>query len=113
MVHGAALVVSAIRQDLFAHFSQKKGSTLAQPPVSVGPLKICAPEQQRLGILEQMIGLNFVLQVAFQPADLLEKALVPGGRKVAMPAARERELDPVHDSQGSRVGLPAGAAPRR
>ena len=104
MIHGAALELSAIWQDLFRHLRGQNGKAALEPAFGFGPVEIEPGKHERFSIGKQMIAEQMPFQPPSQPSCLHRKAMTT---RLAQDVARERPLDPVHDPQRGRIRLPS------
>jgi hypothetical protein len=113
MVHGRALEVHAVREDLFRQLAQQETLTESKPTMSVRTRKGAPSESQSSGVFQEMIAQQMRFEVFSQPLELKIEALPEGLAKrmipfdVVSPSLPEKPT-PIDHAKGKRVGFPYG-----
>ena len=82
VVHRAALVVSAIGEDLLVGFAQQDIEATLAPAVGLRTAEKHAAEKQRLAVLQQVIGEQVIFESPLEPGQLGGEAVQPGLRRI-------------------------------
>ena len=105
VVHGAALEMTAVGQDLFGQLLGGDTQTKVQPAPGFHAVEKDPGKDQGLGVLEIVVGQQMVFDVLGEPAGLHGQAFQPRCRKGPR-TGRQEKLDPVDEPQRHGKRLP-------
>ena len=110
VVHGAALEVASVFEDLLRHLPPQDTERLLQPRIRLLALEKRPSEEEGLCVREEMIAEKMPLQTPREPTRLHRQARYEFVREIV---AAQRPFDPVDDAQRGWIRLPRGARARR
>ena len=96
MVHGASLIMTAVRENLSGQLLFKYSLTLSPPYPRLNPIEVDSGKYQCLCIGEQVVAQEVILHPAAQPSRLHGKTIVCA---LGQLIAGQRPFDPVYDTQ--------------